>query len=45
MFLTFAIAFFGTLKGLIAFIALEGALLALDFAVRNEHDASGAVVR
>jgi hypothetical protein len=43
--LTFAIAFFGTLGGVLAFFVLYGALLAVDFVVPNEHDASGAVVR
>lgn len=43
MILTFAIAFFGILGGLLGFFVLEGALLAVDFMVPNEHDASGAV--
>lgn len=43
--LTFSIAFFGTLGGLLAFLVLEGALLTVDFVVPNEHDSSGAVVR
>ena len=43
--LTFAIAFFGMLGGLLAFVVLEGALLTVDFVVPNEHDSSGAVVR
>jgi len=43
--LTFSIAFFGTLGGLVAFFVLEGALLTVDFVVPNEHDSSGAVVR
>ncbi len=43
--LTFAIAFFGMLGGLLAFVVLEGALLTVDFVVPNEHDSSGAIVR
>jgi hypothetical protein len=45
MILTFAIAFFGTMGGLLGFFVLEGALLVVDFLVPNEHDTSGAVVR
>lgn len=42
----FSIAFFGLLGGLVAFIILEGALLAVDFLVPNEeYDASGKIVR
>jgi hypothetical protein len=42
----FSIAFFGLLGGVVAFIILEGALLAVDFLVPNEeYDASGAIVR
>jgi hypothetical protein len=43
--LIFAIAFFGMLGGLLAFVVLEGALLTVDFVVPNEHDSSGAIVR
>ena len=45
IFLVFSIAFFGTLGGLVAFIILEAALLAVDYVVPHEDDASGAVVR
>ena len=42
----FAIAFFGWLGGVVAFIILEGALLAVDFLVPNdEYNESGAIVR
>ena len=43
---TFSIAYFGLLGGVVAFIILEGALLAVDYLVPNEeYDTSGAVVR
>jgi hypothetical protein len=42
----FSIAYFGLLGGVVAFIILEGALLAVDYLVPNEeYDTSGAVVR
>ncbi len=41
----FAIVFFGFLGGILAFIALEAALLAVDYLVPNAEDVSGAVVR
>jgi hypothetical protein len=42
----FSIAFFGWLGGVVAFIILEGALLAVDFLVPNdEYNESGAIVR
>ena len=43
--LMFAIAFFGALGGLLGFIILEGALLAVDYVVPHQDDASGAVIR
>jgi hypothetical protein len=43
--LTFAIAFFGMLGGLLGFIILEGALLAVDYVVPHQDDVSGAVIR
>jgi hypothetical protein len=43
---TFSIVFFGLLGGVVAFIILEAALLAVDYLVPNEEDdTSGAVVR
>ena len=42
----FSIAFFGLLGGAVAFIILEGAMLAVDFLVPNdEYDASGAIMK
>ena len=42
----FSVAFFGLLGGAVAFIILEGAMLAVDFLVPNdEYDASGAVIK
>lgn len=42
----FSIAFFGWLGGVVAFIILEGAMLAVDFLVPNdEYDASGAIIK
>ena len=43
--LVFAVAFFGMLGGLLAFIILEGALLAVDYVVPHQDDVSGAVIR
>jgi len=44
--LAFSIAFFGWLGGVVAFIILEGALLAVDFLVPNdEYNESGVIVR
>jgi hypothetical protein len=43
--LMFAIAFFGALGGLLGFIILAGALLAVDYVVPHQDDASGAVIR
>jgi hypothetical protein len=43
--LVFAIAFFGVLGGLVAFIILEAALLAVDYLVPDADDVSGAAVR
>jgi hypothetical protein len=43
--LVFAIAFFGVLGGLLGFIILEAALLAVDYLVPDGDDPSGAVVR
>jgi hypothetical protein len=44
--LMFAIAFFGTLGGLLAFIVVEGALLGVDYVVpHHQDDVSGAVIR
>ena len=43
--LMFAIAFFVALGGLLAFVMLEGALLAVDYVVPHQDDASGAVIR
>jgi hypothetical protein len=42
----FSIVFFGLLGGVVAFIILEAALVAVDYLVPNEeYDASGAVIR
>jgi hypothetical protein len=41
----FAIVFFGLLGGLVGFIILEAALLAVDYLVPNEDGSPGAVVR
>ena len=41
----FAIVFFGLLGGMVAFIILEAALLAVDYLVPNEDDSPGAVAR
>jgi hypothetical protein len=41
--LTFAIVFFGFAGGLVAFAALEAALLSVDYLVPNEGDAAGVV--
>jgi len=43
--LVFAVAFFGMLGGLLAFIILEGTLLAVDYVVPHQDDVSGAVIR
>ena len=43
--LVFAVAFFGMLGGSLAFIILEGALLAVDYVVPHQDDVSGAVIR
>ena len=40
-----AIAAFGWLVGLPAFVILEAELLSVDYLVPNEDDATGAVVR
>ncbi len=42
----FSIVFFGLVGGVVAFIILEAALLAVDYLVPNEEDeTSGAVIR
>ena len=41
----FAIVFFGPLGGLLGFIILEAALVAVDYLVPGEEDSVGAVVR
>ncbi|HEY3791891.1 MAG TPA: hypothetical protein VGM09_08670 [Bradyrhizobium sp.] len=41
----FAIVFFGLLGGLVGFVILEAALLAVDYLVPNEDASPGAVVR
>lgn len=42
----FSIAFFGWLGGVVAFLILEGAMMAVDFLVPNdEYDASGAITK
>jgi hypothetical protein len=43
--LVFSIVFFGTLGGLVAFIILESALLAVDYLVPDADDVSGTAVR
>jgi hypothetical protein len=43
--LLFAITFFGVLGGLLGFIILEGALLAVDYVVPHRDDASRALIR
>jgi hypothetical protein len=43
--LAFAIAFFGALGGLVAFIVLEAALLGVDYLMPEDDDAPGAAVR
>lgn len=45
MILTFAITFFGAPGGLLAFVVLEGVLLAIDFFASENDDASGVAVR
>ena len=42
---TFAVAYFGTLGGLFAFIVLEAALLGVDYLMPDDDDAASAVVR
>ena len=39
----FAIVYFGWLGGLVAFVILEGCLLAVDWLVPSEHDAASVV--
>jgi len=41
----FSIVFFGVLGGVVAFVILEAALIAVDYLVPNEGDEPGAVVR
>lgn len=43
--LVFAVVFFGPLGGLLAFLVLEGLLLAVDFVVPSSDDAPGTAVR
>jgi hypothetical protein len=45
MFLVFSLVFFGTLRGLVAFVVIEALLLIVDHVIPVEDDASGAVVR
>lgn len=45
MFLVFSLVFFGTLRGLVAFVVIEALLLIVDHVISVEDDASGAVVR
>jgi hypothetical protein len=43
--LTFSVAFFGWMGGVVAFLIVEAALVGVDFVVPDEHVGSGAVVR
>jgi hypothetical protein len=43
--LVFSVVFFGKLGGLIAFVILEAALIAVDYVVPSSDDPPGAVVR
>lgn len=41
--IVFAVAYFGWLGGIVAFVILEGSLLAVDWLVPSEHDAASVV--
>ena len=43
--LVFAVVFFGPLGGLLGFIVLEAALLAVDYLVPDDDASAGAVIR
>ena len=42
---TFAVAYFGTLGGLFAFIVLEAALLGVDYLMPDDDDRAGTAIR
>ena len=43
--LTFAVAYFGALGGLVAFILLETALLGVDYLMPDDDDRAGTAIR
>ena len=43
--LVFAVVYFGFLGGVLTTLVLVGAIIALDFLMPNEDDASGAAIR
>ena len=43
--LVFCLVFFGMLGGLLAFVVLDGAIIAVEYLMPNEVGASGAAIR